>query len=457
MVLTDEQLTQRVRSALERETAGIDPPPRLLARIHEELGSAAARGGRRRGLPSLRWRPADLAALAALLVVIAVAALFLGLHGRKAVAPAGGGGFGLVFRVEPTPQVPVVTRGAVARAVLLMRWRIATVLPSGGSRVAVSSAGDTISVRVASGSRISRTQLLLVVATTGHLAFYDWEANVLTPNGKAAATQLSQHNPPAVEISQGGGTAAPGSAGAGSMSLYEAARLASRQPKQQSTAASSRIGPEYFAFAAGNSAACTTAARAYGMSTVSGQHCYLAGPADSVSVLDQSLPPGVNASQAQKLAVKQGWVVVQAASPSGFGQHVAWSSPTAQFYVLRDRVALFGNDITNPRQSTDSSGAPNVSFGFTRQGAKEFQNVTSQIAHRGALVSGLGQTLNQHFAVVLDMQLISVPFIDFKQLPDGIAADHGAEIAAGSTTSSARALATELRLGALPVNLKLIS
>lgn len=456
-MLTDEQLTQRVRSALERETAEIEPPSGLLARIHDELRSTAAGGPRRRWVPSLRWRPADLAALAGLLVVIAVAAVFFGLHGRKAVGPAGGGGFALVFRAEPTPQVPVVTRSAVARTVVLMRHRIAAALPSGRSRVAVSSAGDTISVRVASGSRVSRAQLLLLVATTGHLAFYDWEANALTPNGKIAASQLSQQNPPALKISQGSGSAAPGSAGAGSMSLYQAVRLASRQPKQQSTAASSRIGPEYFAFAAPNSPACTTAARAYRVSTAAGQRCYLAGPAESISVLDQSLPAGVSASQAQKLAVKQGWVVLQAVSPSGFSHQLAWSDPTAQFYVLRDRVALFGNDITNPKQSTDPSGAPDVSFGFTPQGANKFQNVTSQIAHRGALVSRLGNTLNQHFAVALDTQLITVPFIDFKSNPDGIPPNNGADIAAGSTTASAGALATELRFGALPVNLKRIS
>ena len=117
-----------------------------------------------------------------------------------------------------------------------------------------------------------------------------------------------------------------------------------------------------------------------------------------------------------------------------------------------------GNEITNPQQSTDpNSGEPDVTFGFSGKGKSEFQNVTANIAHRGDLVSGLGQTLNQHFAVALDNQLITVPFIDYKQYPDGITGDQGADISGGFTISSAQDLANELRLGALPINLKLIS
>ncbi len=90
-------------------------------------------------------------------------------------------------------------------------------------------------------------------------------------------------------------------------------------------------------------------------------------------------------------------------------------------------------------------------------GADKFKNVTGQIARRGDLVSGLGQTLNQHFAVALDNQLITVPSIDFKQYPDGIDGTNGADITGGFTISSAQDLATQLRLGALPIKLKLIS
>lgn len=52
--------------------------------------------------------------------------------------------------------------------------------------------------------------------------------------------------------------------------------------------------------------------------------------------------------------------------------------------------------------------------------------------------------------------LITVPFIDYTQYPDGVNGDNGGDISGSFTISSARDLANELRLGSLPLNLKLI-
>ena len=150
-------------------------------------------------------------------------------------------------------------------------------------------------------------------------------------------------------------------------------------------------------------------------------------------------------------------ITVLQAVPSSFTHPLSFSDPNAQFFVLKDHVALFGNDITNPQQSTDQTGNPDVSFGFTGHGKNAFQKVTGDIAHRGQLNSPLGNPQNQHFAVALDTQLVTVPQIDFKQFPDGIPADQGADITGGFTIGSAQDLATQLRLGALPIKLKLIS
>jgi preprotein translocase subunit SecD len=208
-------------------------------------------------------------------------------------------------------------------------------------------------------------------------------------------------------------------------------------------------------FGAPGSTACTLAAKANNTTAVVGTHCLLSGPDDNMQDLIAGLPHGVTQSQGQLLTVQQGTVVLQAANQTA-GKTTPFNSPSAQFYVLRDHVSLFGNDITNPQQSTDQSGSPDVSFGFTSTGAKAFQNVTAAIARRGDLVSGLGQTFDQHFAVALDTQLITVPSIDFKTYPDGIPGDNGAQITGGFTIQSAQDLATQLRLGALPIQLKLI-
>ncbi len=98
-----------------------------------------------------------------------------------------------------------------------------------------------------------------------------------------------------------------------------------------------------------------------------------------------------------------------------------------------------------------------MQFSFTGNGQNAFQNVTAAIAHRGQLVSAFHQSLNQHFAVALDNKLITVPQIDFHTYPDGITGGGGADITGGFTIQSAQDLATQLRLGALPINLKLIS
>jgi len=237
------------------------------------------------------------------------------------------------------------------------------------------------------------------------------------------------------------------------MSLYDAVQLASKQP-ESSSPDNSRIGPQYYMFGAPRSAACQAAAKASGTVPAAGQHCLLSAPDDNKTDLLSGLPAGVSASEGEVVIVPQGTLVLQAIAQN-FSKPTPIGDPSAQFFVLKDNAALRGNDITNPQQSTDpNTRQPDVTFGFSNEGKSEFQNVTANIAHRGDLVSGLGQTLNQHFAVALDNQLITVPFIDFKQYPDGISGDNGAEISASFTISSARALVNQLRLSALPVSLR---
>ena len=159
----------------------------------------------------------------------------------------------------------------------------------------------------------------------------------------------------------------------------------------------------------------------------------------------------MGASAGQLLRVPQGTRVLQAVAPAG----VSFASPAAQFFVLRDEVALPRGDILSPHATTDASRQPAVSFGFTGAGARAFHAATREIARRGADVSVAGESLNQHFAMVLDSRLLSVPSIDFRQYPDGIQTDR-ADIAGGFTRQSAADLATQLRYGALPLTLRVV-
>ncbi len=324
----------------------------------------------------------------------------------------------------------------------------------GVAEAEIQTTGESeITVALANVRSIARAER--AIDTTVELYFYDWEANVLTPSGKTVASQLQGQDPNAIEISQGSGSVPPGSPGAGSMRLYQAVQLASKQPYRVSTA-SSRITTQYWEFGAPGSAACATAAQDQDTVPVTGRHCLLSGPDDNTTELDSGLPAGVSASQGQVLTIPRGWVVLEAI-PSSFSHPTPISDPNAQFFVLKDNVALRGSDITNPQQSTDpNNGKPDITFGFSSKGKTQFHNVTAAIARRGALISGLGQTLNQHFAIALDSQLIAVPYIDYKNYPDGLPATDSANLMSGFTVTAARNLAAELRLGALPLNLKLV-
>lgn len=145
-------------------------------------------------------------------------------------------------------------------------------------------------------------------------------------------------------------------------------------------------------------------------------------------------------------------VVLEAVDSSGY-RPANFADPHARFYVLRDHSVLTEAAITHPKQRTDASGSPDLQFGFTKTGGALFKNMTKTVAVRGDEVSGPGQTLNQHFAIALDGRLLSVPYIDFKVYPDGIAPGNGADISGGFTVRSAQDLATILRCGPLPVTL----
>jgi SecD/SecF fusion protein len=104
------------------------------------------------------------------------------------------------------------------------------------------------------------------------------------------------------------------------------------------------------------------------------------------------------------------------------------------------------------------TSAPVVLMQFTGHGKKVFHEITRREAQRGSLAcQGASsqqdiQRCAQHFAIVLDNQIQSVPYIDFKRNPDGIPGDNGAQIdMGGGSLGDAKKLALVLQTGALPV------
>lgn len=108
----------------------------------------------------------------------------------------------------------------------------------------------------------------------------------------------------------------------------------------------------------------------------------------------------------------------------------------AQAYVVRRRVDVSGDMLTNAQQVNDpQTGEVQVSFRFNGQGARRFAEVTSK-------------NIGKPFAIVLDGKVISAPNIQS-------AITGGSGVITGSyTVESANELAILLRAGALPAPLK---
>ena len=364
------------------------------------------------------------------------------------------GGVELVYKAEKTAVSPV-NSAALQRAVDVMNNRVNQL---GVTQPQITTEGkDLIDVQLPDVKNVVQAEK--AVGTTAQLFFYDWEANALTPNGQLVADGLTASDPASVAISQGanGNTGSPSSA-SGAMGFYQAVQLASKQPLQTDIKKTQGTGDQFFLFGAPGSSACTAYAAAQGTKVQKGVHCLIAetqvpdnqSHASAVHGLKAGLLAAERAG-AQVLEVKQGWQVLQAV-PTNYATQPKYGSPSAGYYVLKDNVALRGNQISNPAASTDQSGAPDVTFGFQGNGGNLFQNVTRNIAVRGLLDSA-----NQHFAIALDNQLVSVPNVQYKEFGDGIPSTGGSEITGGFTTTTAEALATQLRLGALPVKLVQIS
>jgi preprotein translocase subunit SecD len=132
------------------------------------------------------------------------------------------------------------------------------------------------------------------------------------------------------------------------------------------------------------------------------------------------------------------------------------SAPNGWF-ALGGAPALTNADIARPRAAVDPmTHEPIVTLDFTARGQTAFATLTRSLAHRGSAAAPTGDRALeslQHLAIVIDDRIVSVPFIDFRQAPDGIDGSAGAQISGGLTPETARRLAALLSAGPLAANL----
>jgi len=131
------------------------------------------------------------------------------------------------------------------------------------------------------------------------------------------------------------------------------------------------------------------------------------------------------------------------------------------FFALAAHVALRGTDLRHARQARDAiTGKSDVAFAFTRAGARRWRTLTRTIARRGQALIRPGESslvVAQHFAIVLDGRLLSVPFLDPQFNPDGVDAADGSQISGAFTATRARGLAAVIASGPLPAALHLLA
>jgi len=310
------------------------------------------------------------------------------------------GGVELVYQGQPTAQSKVNPE-AIDRSVDIMRERVDAL---GVSEPEIQRLGsDQISVGLPDVKNAQRA--IDQVGTTAQLYFYDFEQNVIGDSRRPVA------------------------------GLYQAVKKASEQKSVEDP--NNTTKGLYYLFTP--------------------QKKLRAGPdssrRDLLSQFDGRKPRGDTIE-----SVPPGTIVVQAERPENLPE----DKPFDQWYVLRDNPELTGTELKDPKQEFDpSTNEPIVTFQFTKKGREGFHDVTRRLAQRGQSQQIPGQPAEaafQTFAVVLDRKVVTRPFIDFTENPDGIDGRTGAQISGGfDSVQEAQDLTEFLEIGALPINLKLIS
>jgi SecD/SecF fusion protein len=407
-----------------------------------------------------------LAMLIASALVIVTKPTVLGLDLR--------GGVELVYEGRPTPQVPEVTPQAVDDAIETIRKRTDAL---GVSEPEIQRAGNNqISIGLPNVNNADRA--IEQVGTTAQLQFYDWEPNATFPG--------------------------PDSDFAGRDALFDAVEAAAKaKPKAEKTdippeGASDEVEKKfggdqkqiekyydlrndshrgrYYLFdddkqlIAGPDSSCKELLSDFesvkgpkrpAKDIPKGSECASqlasipvgnAGPTEESAGAPKGGPP----AGSEVLKVPRGVVIIETERAKNQPEDVH------RYFVIEDDSELNGSDIKNPEQNFDqTTNEPIVTMEFTDHGRKAFSTVTKRIAERGSAIpigpGGDADRTLQRFAITLDDRIVSRATIDWRENPEGIDGRTGAQINGIGNIDDTQDLAESLRIGALPIELKLVS
>jgi SecD/SecF fusion protein len=364
------------------------------------------------------------------------------------------GGLQLVYEGQPTGTATEVSGEDIEDSINIIEKRInnlgvteSEVARLGNKNITVGLPGVTDANRAAEQ-----------VGTTAQLYFFDWEPNLIGPE-RVIGGHPGQ-SPPSGAVNK----------------LEKEWKEAGRNPKSFENAGLIASGAFPSAYSAAQLAAeqepvencdtCSVGKTQYYLFEKEAPHKLLAGPETVKKDLYESPTGEELPKDGLVVEVPAGTILVSELPSDETGKIDETAQPG--WFALKDNPALSGSEITEPKQEyQQGTGEPNVAFKFTDQGRENFQNVTRQIAQRGQ-AQAIGPAspeqagaLSGHFAVILDNEVQSRPIINFAENPDGIDGRQGAEISGGFSgehgLETAQELATTLQIGALPIDLHLIS
>ena len=261
------------------------------------------------------------------------------------------GGVELTYQARPTAHAKVDPE-SLERAITIMRKRVDAL---GVAQPEIQRSGsDEIDVALPNVSNAGRAEAQ--VGKTALLYFYDWEPNVIGPDGKPAPTEASV---------TGGENAASSTSG---LLEYQAVLRAAKRPaiiRKSDTTLSPGCTPE-------QKEGCIYGTW-YLLDTK--HEKVLRGPEETKANLYSENFKAPKGAELKAVRVNPGTVLVQARPVESAAGKVTQASPNS-WYVLNDDPVLEGKDITNPQESSESeSGQPDVTFGFDSHGKGVFQQI----------------------------------------------------------------------------------
>jgi SecD/SecF fusion protein len=364
------------------------------------------------------------------------------------------GGIELVYEGRPTPQVPEVTPQALDDAIETMRKRVDSL---GVSEPEIQRAGpEQISVGLPDVQNAERARQQ--VGTTAQLQFYDWEPNILTDNEVYSGGDGLYDATLAASKEEGKAERTDVEPGSGD-TPEEADRKNNTQADRYYLFGPDKapIGPDKQPVRTDPyepSASCDELLAEY--DSQPGDPRKYAKGTECLDELE-ALGPGGPPAGSRVNKVPEGVVVVEQERQPNQPPQIK------RFTVIEDDSELSGEDIRNPEANTDpNTSAPLVTMEFSDEGREAFASVTKRIAERGFNLSLTNPGVPrdqflQSFAITLDDQIVSLATIDFQENPEGIDGRTGAQIEGVGSFDDANDLAESLRIGALPIELKLIS